>query len=244
MRRHLLWFTLTVAMIPPAAADERETVVLLHGVALSGWVMRPIANELQRAGYRTVNISYPSRTMPFEDIASTFLPEQLRRHGVDQASRLHFVTHSMGSLVVRLHLAQERPHNLGRVVMLGPPNHGSAAADRVHRYAVFRWIFGRNLSALGLGDAAITRNMKPANFEVGIIAGSARINPLFDADHGGETHDGVVTVTSARLEGMSDFIVLPHSHTIMLWRRAVIAQVLHFLRTGAFAHPAPPSPAR
>ncbi len=112
--------------------------MLLHGVALGGWAMRPLARALEKAGYRTVNVTYPSRTMALEEIAGGFLPAVLSEHGVA----------------------------------------------------------------------------------------------------GGQ--DGAVTVVSARLEGMRDWIVLPHSHTMTLWRGAVIAQVLHFRRKGSLRHLAPP----
>lgn len=215
------------------ASSSRECVVLLHGVALSRWAMRPLARRLENTGYRTVNLSYPSRSLPIEAIARDFLPAQLRAHEISSAPRLHFVGHSMGCLVTRLFLRDQRPPNLGRVVMLGPPNHGSAAADRTARSALIRWIMGVNLRRLGTGPEAITRSLGPADFELGIIAGSSRINPLFDDALGGP-HDGVVSLESARLDGRRDIIVMPHSHTVMLWRDAVHAQVLAFLRDGKF----------
>jgi triacylglycerol lipase len=215
------------------SADRRECVVLLHGVALSGWAMNPLARALEEAGYRTINVSYPSRTLAIDAIARDFLPAQLRAHQVEQAPRLHFVAHSMGSLVVRAYLQEHRPPNLGRVVMLGPPNHGSAAADRAADFAIMRRVIGVNLGRLGQGPDGISPRLPPADYDLGIIAGTAHINPMFDEVLGGE-HDGVVTLTSARLAGMSDFIALPHSHTVMLWRRAVHAQVIAFLRDGRF----------
>jgi len=224
-------------------ADRRECVVLLHGVGMGAWVMSPLASALEEAGYRTLNLSYPSRQLPIEQIAGEWLPVKLREGGVEAAPRVHFVAHSMGSLVTRLYLRDHRPANLGRVVMLGPPNHGSAAADRSSRNAFLRALMGVNLPRLGTGEAAIARQLGPADFELGIIAGKSALNPLFGKDLGTE-HDGAVTVESARLEGMRDFIVLPHSHTVMLWRSAVHAQVLAFLRDGRFVHAGDaPSPA-
>ena len=226
------WLGVSAAAEPAA---PRECVVLLHGVALSGWAMRPLARALEKAGYRTVNVSYPSRAMTIEDLAKDFLPAQLRAHGVENAPRVHFVTHSMGSLVLRAYLREQRPPRLGRVVMLGPPNQGSAAADVAAKYALLRRIIGVNLSRLGTGPEGIAPQLPPADYELGIIAGTTHINPLFDDVLQGE-HAGVVTLESARLEGMQDFIVLPHSHTVMLWREAVANQVIAFLRDGKFQH--------
>lgn len=221
-----------------ARATEPDCVVLLHGLGLNAFAMQRLESALRADGYRTVNLSYPSRRMSFEQIADDYLPARLREHDVARAPRLHLVTHSMGSLVARRFLRRHRPANLGRVVMLGPPNHGSAAADRSSRNPLLRWFFGANLPRLGTGADAIAPTLGPADFELGIVAGNASINPLFDRALGGP-HDGVVTVESARLEGMREFLVVPHSHTLMLWRAAVIDQVRAFLRDGAFTRSDP-----
>lgn len=233
----LVMTTSSSAAATSSPRAPRECVVLLHGVAMSGWVMQPIARALERDGYRVINLSYPSRRMPLEQLAGDFLPNELERRGAFAAPRLHFVTHSMGGIVLRLYLRDGRPANLGRVVMLGPPNHGSPAADRAAQRAWMRGIMGVNLPRLGTGADGIVRTLGPANFEVGIIAGSSLLNPMFKGDMPG-VHDGVVTVESAQLEGMRDFRVVPHSHTVMLWRRTVIDDVCAFLRDGKFKSPA------
>lgn len=229
---------MTVSSSAAAAPDSRETVVLLHGVAMPSLVMTRVAGTLRRAGYRVVNVGYPSRTMPIREIAAKYLPRQLRRHGIERAVRVHFVTHSMGGLVLRLYLQEHRPENLGRVVMLGPPNHGSAAADFAATHWLFRRVAGINLSALGTGAMSVARTLPAADFDLGIIAGTQSFHGLFAHQlHG--ANDGAVTVDSAKLDGMRDFLTVPHSHTLMLWRAEVIAQVLCYLRDGRFTHDGP-----
>lgn len=202
-----------------------------------------IARALTAAGYRLINLPYPSRALTLEQLARDYLPAQLDAHDVRTdsraASRLHFVGHSMGAIVVRLYLQEHRPANLGRVVLLGPPNAGSPVADRLGRSALCRWLVGPNLSRLGTRTtdalpAGTMPKLLPPDYEVGIIAGNMSLNPVFSRWHVGE-NDGAVSVDSARLAGARDFIVVPHSHTGMLWRKAVVAQVLAFLRTGQFA---------
>lgn len=223
-----------IATLPAQTPPEQECVVLLHGIGMRGNMMKRLENALRRDGYRVANISYPSRKMSFEKLGGEYLPAQLRKHDTGRAPKLHFVTHSMGSLLVRYHLQHARPANLGRVVMLGPPNHGSAAADKAKENALLRRFLGKNLARLGTGDEAIIRQLGPADFEVGIIAGRMSINPLFRGTLG-EENDGAVTVQSARLEGMGDFLIVPYSHTVMLWRRLVIDQTRTFLRIGHFS---------
>ena len=230
-------FLAVLLCLPPLPAagtkPEPDCVVLLHGIGMHAYVMKRIESALRADGYRTVNISYPSRRMPFEQLAGEYLPAQLKKHDTARAPRLHFVTHSMGSLLVRKLIQDARPANLGRVVMIGPPNHGSTAADVAKENALLRKYLGGNLVRLGTGEDAIVRTLGPADFEVGIIAGEVALNPVFGRALGTK-NDGAVTVESARLEGMRDFLVVPYSHTVMLWRSEVVDQVRAFLREGKF----------
>jgi triacylglycerol lipase len=235
-----LWFKFVLVLLfapllPAAPAPEPDCVVLLHGIGLRSFVMKRIESALTADGYRVVNLSYPSREMPFEQIAREYLPALLRKHDVGRAPHLHFVTHSMGSLVVRKLIQDARPANLGRVVMIGPPNQGSAAADQAKENVILRKFLGGNLVRLGTGEDAVARTLGPADFEVGIIAGEVTLTSLF-TDVLGDKNDGAVSVESTKLAGMRDFIVVPHSHTIMLWRTLVIDHVRTFLREGEFKH--------
>lgn len=234
----LLCLTAMSAREKPA---EPDCVVLLHGIGMRSYVMKRIESALRADGYRTVNISYPSRRMPFEQLAGEYLPAHLKKHDVARAPRLYFVTHSMGSLIVRKLIQDARPANLGRVVMIGPPNHGSTAADVAKENVLLKKFLGGNLVRLGTGEDAIVKTLGPADFEVGIIAGEVPINPVFGKALGGK-NDGAVTIESAKLEGMKDFLVVPYSHTLMLWRKEVVDQVRAFLREGKFNHPPTPAP--
>lgn len=238
MRRLLLGHSLVLAHT--AHASEPDCVVLLHGIGMQGYVMKRIQHALTTDGYRVVNVSYPSRELPFEQLAGEYLPAQLQEHGVARAPHLHFITHSMGSLIVRKLIHDARPANLGRVVMIGPPNHGSTAADEADEFALLRKYMGENLGRLGTGENSIAGTLGPADFDLGIIAGNTTSVTIFGRVLSGQ-NDGAVTVESARLEGMHDFIVVPYSHTAMLWRDEVVQQALTYLREGKFTHEGSPA---
>ena len=215
--------------------DSREVVVLLHGVALNRWFMRPIARHLETAGYRAMNLAYPSRTVQLRDLAATWLPAQLALCGVDSAACVHFVAHSMGSLLVRHHFARARPANLGRTVFIAPPNRGAELADAGRPQWLFRTVIGTNLRALGLSKDAFWRTLpQRADFPLGIIAGTGHGNPFGRGLP--DPNDGTVTVESTRLDGAADSIELPWSHTANLFRDRTANQTLHFLRHGRFEH--------
>ena len=48
---------------------QGPTVVLLHGLSRTSRAMEPLAQYLSQAGYRVVNIDYPSRDLPVEALA-------------------------------------------------------------------------------------------------------------------------------------------------------------------------------
>jgi pimeloyl-ACP methyl ester carboxylesterase len=219
----------------PVPSAAREAVVVLHGVAINPRFTARLARFIAEAGYAVHNLGYPSRTVPLAELGPRWLAAKLAELGVDRAPHLHFVTHSMGGLIVRGYLAAHRHANLGRVVNLVPPHHGSAVSDRLRSIPVIWRIIGRNLGALGTGPDAYWRTLpQRADFELGVIAGNRAISPFGWCFLSGP-NDGTVPESSTRLDGMADHIVLPSSHTLILFRKRTADQVLAFLRTGRFA---------
>jgi triacylglycerol lipase len=221
--------TATTAM--PAAPGE--TVILLHGLGRTRWSFWRMERALRRDGYQVINVTYPSRKQSVEDLARDCLAPLVAAQAA--APRLHFVTHSMGGILLRYYLRDHPIPNLGRVVMLAPPNAGSELADVLKPTWLYRTVNGP--AGQQLGTAGLPRALGPwpaGAGELGIIAGDVSLNPLFSAALPGP-NDGKVTVASARLEGMRAFLVMPYSHTWLAWRAPVIAQVGTFLREGRFA---------
>lgn len=224
---------------PPPPAAPRNRVILIHGLGRSPLSMIWLQWTLERAGYQVTNLRYPSR-------GSDALPRALER--LDQAihsqnqpipGQIHFVTHSLGGIVLRDYLAGHAITNLGRVVMLAPPNHGSELADYLKKCWLGRFILGPVGCQLGTAAADLPARLGPADFQPGVIASDGPGIPwnclLF---HG--PSDGIVSVQSAKLDGMADFLVVHGSHTWIMWRADTTRQVLSFLQHGRFARPEKP----
>ena len=126
---------------PRAAPDRGQRppcAILLHGLGRTARSMTPLARALQRDGYVVANIDYPSREQRIEALAAEALPRGLDLCRQAQAAPIHVVTHSMGGILTRHYLGAHEVPELGRVVMLGPPNRGSAVADRLMDTAAYR----------------------------------------------------------------------------------------------------------
>lgn len=229
--------TLVLLLLFTSAAFASECVVLLHGLARSSTSMNKMQSELEKAGYTTANIDYPSRDHAVEELAAIAIPEGLadcRARG--DVTRIHFVTHSLGGILVRQYLSENTIDELGRVVMLGPPNQGSAAVDELGDLPGFDWLNGPAGRQLGKGEESVPLRLGPANFELGVIAGNRTIDPVTSAVLE-DPDDGRVSVADTKLEGMADFVVVDHSHAFMMRMRRPIELTKTFLETGRFGEP-------
>ena len=148
------------------------------------------------------------------------------------------MTHSFGGLALRYYLETRPLPNLGRVVMLGPPSGGSELADLLRRIPLARDIAGPVRRSLGTDSESLAARLGPVRFELGVIAGNRSLNPLFSWIIPGPD-DGMVSVQRARVSGMTDFLVVPRTHSFIMRSREVIAQTATFLATGRFDHGEP-----
>ncbi len=218
--------------------NQQETVVLLHGIARTGKSLRLLEKFLQREGYKTIRITYPSTRASIDEIAEKLHETHLNQDTWGKSRKIHFVTHSMGGLVTRRYLDKYKDilplEKIGRVVMLGPPNKGSDVADLLHELWPYQWFYGPAGSELTTKSRK--ENVENIYYDVGIVAGTkdwpyvpvSLIMP-------GES-DGLVSVEHTKLDGMKDHLCVSATHTFLMNKTNVQKQVIHFLKNGKFEH--------
>lgn len=223
------------AQAKETAVEKRtEYVVMIHGLGRTAASMKRLQWSMEKEGYRVINSSYPSRRLSVEATATNWLGDLLKSQIPDAGTKVHFVTHSLGALVLREYLKEHSPPNLGRAVMLAPPNNGSELADLLERIPFFKTLTGPAGQQLGTGAMDLPKQLGPARIESGVIAGDRSCNPLSWAWIPGP-NDGKVSVQNARLEGMTDFLVVHRTHTWIMWDKKVNRAVARFIETGRFA---------
>jgi len=224
-------FLLSLMFSLPAQANQRDCVILLHGLGRTNLSMLSLELEL-RLDFHVVNSSYPSTSKSIDELSYVV------KDGVDScreksAAQIHFVTHSLGGILVRKYFQDVTVPEARRVVMLGPPNHGSEVAEHYKDSWWYKFATGPAGQELGTHEESLPNTLKPIQLEVGIIAGTKSSDPWFSYLFEG-AGDGKVSVSSTALEEMKDFIIVHQGHTFIANSPEVIAQVQYFLAHGKF----------
>jgi len=213
-----------------------DLLVLVHGLKRTRASMRPAALMARRRGYAVCNWGYSSARRGIHGRADAL------RRDLDALPplgdrRIHFLTHSLGGIIVRALITFGPPPNLGRVVMLGPPNAGNEIAQHLRHTRIFRRIMGPAGLELGTGAESVPRRLPEATFELGVIAGVRRRPALFGRWIG-TPNDGLVSVSATRLVGMRDHLIVHGGHGFLPWNPRALSQAFTFLATGHFARDA------
>ncbi len=228
----LLVLLFTQASTAYASPNNTECVILLHGMGRTAFSMNSMESYLKEHGYQTISHNYPSTSQTIEQISKNIVPKFVRECNAN-ATKIHFVTHSLGGIITRYYLQSNHLPEGSRVVMLSPPNKGSEIADRFHDSTWYRWLTGPPGQQLTTDSNSLPNNLKPISYEVGIISGRNTLEPWFSRLIPGED-DGKVSVESAKLPEMKDFLVVDHAHTFIMKSNKVKLQVLNFIKNGNF----------
>lgn len=214
-----------------AYSTPPEYVVLLHGLARTSRSMNGLKAFLVKQNYQVLNIDYPSRKHEISELADIVRKEVASK--TSEAGKVHFITHSLGGIILRYIQKHDPLPNLGRVVMLSPPNHGSEVVDKLGDLRLFEIVNGPAGKQLGTDKNGVCQKLGKVDFELGIITGDRSINWINSLMIPGKD-DGKVSTKSAKVEGMADFLIVHASHPFIMNDKTVMARCLHFLRNGSF----------
>ncbi len=224
---------------PLVAADDTftsngdECVVLVHGLWRSGFAMRSIANNLETYGFHTISIDYPSTEAEIPELTQQHIPQGIEHCKANGAKQIHFVTHSMGGILVRQYLQSNHLPQGSKVVMLSPPNQGSKLSEKFGESWWYQWAAGPAASSLTQKESGIINQLREVSEPVGIIA-AYREWSLWPDSWLPQPNDGTIAVESMRLSEMDDFILMNSGHATMRYQDDIQRQIRHFLVNGYF----------
>ena len=211
-------------------SDNKEIVVLLHGLGRNTTSMWLLASRLEDAGYDVHRVGYSSLDQMPEEILKD-ISLQINQCCQNHTQNVHFVGHSLGGLMVRAYLQNNKIDRLGSVVLLGTPNQGSEMADHFINSCVMD-IVGPTAKALGTDKNSFPKSLKAPYYPVGIIAGETSDNINNTIIPGKD--DGLVSIEATKIDGMTDFIIIKTSHSMMRYNSEVADQTIEFIKNGVF----------
>lgn len=193
-------------------------IIVLHGLYMSGFVMRPLCARLEGSGAKILNLTYntldPNREAIFSQI-DAFIG--------DQPSAL--VCHSMGGLVARAYLEADSlaSKHVTKVITLGTPHQGSHIAQKMKQKG-FESFLKNSVEFL-----LSTNGNWPFKAKLYSIAGDLPIG-LMPLIVKGSRSDGTVLLDETKLKGMAEHKVFHLSHTSMIYSRQVVDYILERLK--------------
>jgi pimeloyl-ACP methyl ester carboxylesterase len=235
----LFFFSVSIAIVyylettelKIAPDDEPSTgrkVILVHGILRGSSSMNKIKYGLVSHGFRVTGFDYTTKDGTIEEISDR-LHERIKK----SRGKINFVTHSLGAVIVRYYISKYKPENIGRVVMIAPPNNGSSYAATLSRIPIYKKIFGSSGMEIAGGKNCIVNRLPVPDFEFGIIAGGTGSetgwNPFLKGDN-----DGTVLVEETIIKGMADFILIKGQHSLLLLDKNVVSESIYFLKKGKF----------
>lgn len=213
--------------LPPEMKKDTPAVILVHGLFMNGYHMSYLGVRLSKLGYYCITYDYPTRRKTISGHGEDFriLLEDFCRKNPHR--KIHIITHSMGGLLTRYALGNLTPGeggNIRSVLMLAPPNHGSATADFVCKYLEKLCVYFPPVPGLRTAPDSECRNlpMIPERIRLGILGA--------DLDH-------LVNRHSATLQGMDHFeLIRFQTHSSLPLSPKVFPRITAFLRESTSAH--------
>jgi pimeloyl-ACP methyl ester carboxylesterase len=229
-----LFIILTMLPLTTLGTHASEGVILLHGLCRTPGSMEKMAKGLSERGFAVVNQGYPSREKSIAELSESAISDALEDPRLAECEKIHFVTHSMGGILVRSYLKRHQLEKLGRVVMLAPPNQGSEVVDKIGYWRIFKALNGPAGNELGTGENSVPILLGKVDFELGVIAGDRSINWINSSFMINGPDDGKVSVIGTEVEGMKEQAVVHSTHPMIMKKKQVIELTAGFLKNGSF----------
>lgn len=208
-----------------------EGIILIHGIFRTNSCMKKIARLFENKNYKTLNIEFPSTKYDILSLAKIIHQEV--KEFAQQVTKIHFIGHSIGGLIIRTYLNIYSLENLGRVVMLGTPNNGSEIADFLKDFYLYKKLYGPAGQQLITDQSKFKNIFGSINYELGVIAGISSFHFIANKIIGKES-DGRVSVISTKVEGMKDHITIKSTHVGLTSNKEAWQFTKNFIETGNF----------
>jgi len=204
--------------------NKKEVIILIHGVWMKGPEFFYLHYMLWRQGYKVYQFHYSSLFKTPEENAVKLFQFTSK---ID-ASVIHFVTHSLGGIIVKHLFHHQEIKQTGKVVMIGSPVNGSAVAAYINQKKHLKYLLGKSVINGLLGDAPSWSHKR----KTCVIAGtkSLGIGQLLAHDVLQKKNDGTVNLSETYLEKADECYEVARSHFLLLFSSDVLKIILQNIK--------------
>ena len=235
---------------------NQDFLVLLHGIYGKSSDMESIAQNF-KSNYRIINIQYPTTKETAEEISDLYIEPNIENikeqifsenfhkkiesqysqtdennnkinKNFNQNVKINFVAHSMGTGILRYYLKENSFENLGKVVFISPPSHGSHLAD-VPFVDKLPSMLGKVVPQFSTKKDSFVNQLGEPDYNYMILIGNKTNNFLYSMIIRGKD-DGMVPLKTAKMKSDNFKIIENTTHTSILKDRRTMKEISEFLK--------------
>ena len=236
---------------------NQDFLVLLHGIYGKSLDMESIAQNF-KDNYRIINIQYPTTKETAEEISDLYIEPNIENikeqifsknfhkkienqyyeiaensnkinKNFNQNIKINFVAHSMGTGILRYYLKENPLENLGKVVFISPPSHGSHLAD-VPFVDKLPSMLGKVVPQFSTKKDSFVNQLGEPDYDYMILIGNKTNNPLYSMIIRGKD-DGMVPLKTAKMKSDNFKIIENTTHTSILKDKRTMKEISEFFKS-------------
>lgn len=236
---------------------NQDFLVLLHGIYGKSSDMESIAQNF-KDNYRIINIQYPTTKETAEEISDLYIEPNIENikeqifsenfhkkienqyyeiaensnkinKNFNQNVKINFVAHSMGTGILRYYLKENPLENLGKVVFISPPSHGSHLAD-VPFVDKLPSMLGKVVPQFSTKKDSFVNQLGEPDYDYMILIGNKTNNPLYSMIIRGKD-DGMVPLKTAKMKSDNFKIIENTTHTSILKDKRTMKEISEFFKS-------------
>nr|WP_314045022.1 alpha/beta hydrolase [uncultured Leptotrichia sp.] len=218
---------------------DKDIVVFIHGIYGKLDDLSYIKGKMEEKGYAGISIQYPTTKEDIQGMVEKYINpeidgelkklEQVNERRLNEGKsklKMNFVVHSLGSVVLRHKLKESKIDELGKVVFISPPSHGSSIADNVLSEALSP-ILGKAVRQIKVNEKSFVNQLGEPDYDCYVIIGNKTNNPLYSLMIKGKD-DGMVPIETARLKNCRFKVIDGKTHTSILKSDEVVKEILEY----------------
>ena len=236
---------------------NQDFLVLLHGIYGKSSDMESIAQNF-KDNYRIINIQYPTTKETAEEISDLYIEPNIENikeqifsenfhkkienqyyeitensnkinKNFNQNIKINFVAHSMGTGILRYYLKENPLENLGKVVFISPPSHGSHLAD-VPFVDKLPSMLGKVVPQFSTKKDSFVNQLGEPDYDYMILIGNKTNNLLYSMIIRGKD-DGMVPLKTAKMKSDNFKIIENTTHTSILKDKRTMKEISEFFKS-------------